>query len=60
VEAQRARTLVRDSAESDLPAIGQIYAFYVLNSLATFEALMTCVREGKRLPTQGYRTWSPQ
>jgi L-amino acid N-acyltransferase YncA len=28
---------VRDSTESDLAAIGQIYAFYVLNSLATFE-----------------------
>lgn len=29
--------LVRDSTESDLPTIQHIYAFYVLNSLATFE-----------------------
>jgi phosphinothricin acetyltransferase len=28
---------IRDSNESDLPAVQQIYAFYVLNSLATFE-----------------------
>lgn len=28
---------IRDSDESDLPAIQQIYAFYVLHSLATFE-----------------------
>lgn len=29
--------LVRDSTESDLPAVQNIYAFYVLKSLATFE-----------------------
>ena len=28
---------VRDASDSDMPAIEQIYAFYVLHALATFE-----------------------
>jgi L-amino acid N-acyltransferase YncA len=37
--------LVRDAAESDIPAIQAIYANYVLNALATFEEVPPSVEE---------------
>ncbi len=37
--------VVRDAIDSDLPAIQQIYAFYVLNGLATFEELPPTAEE---------------